>query len=202
MVGSKGILGIIIILSAVFACGCYAPQGQKPVVQPMGIVTGKIYDEETDQPLAAEISFPLEAGLDGVVSDAETGIYRMELPVGIHRLHVEKDGYRWVENPVEVVEGRTVLKDVALKRKRVAKGTVTGRVIDASTEQPLGAMITFPGTDIPPTASDLQTGIFKATLPPGTYVVTIIAHGYLSVSSPVIVQKGAAVIQNFELRRE
>lgn len=184
------------------ASGCYAPQTQKPVAQPVGIVTGKIYDEETDMSLAAEISFPLETSLGGVVSDPETGIYRIELPVGIHRLHVEKDGYRWVEIPVEVAEGRTVLKDVALERKRVAKGTVTGRVIDASTEQPIGAMITFPGTDIPPTASDLQTGIYKTTLPPGTYVVTVVAQGYLSVSSPVIVQKGAAVIQNFELRRE
>ena len=193
---------IVLFLSAIVAAGCYTPQGQKTLVPPVGFVTGKIYDEETDLPLAAEITFPLNPSLGGVVSDPETGIFRLTLPVGIHRLHVEKDGYKPFEVPVDVTEGRTILRDVSLTRKRVAKGTVAGRVIDATTGLPLGAMITFPGTAVPATASDLQNGIYKTTIPPGTYVLTVIAQGYLSVSSPVVVMDGSSVIQNFELRKK
>ncbi len=201
MVRPEGRVLVVLFLSAMVAAGCYTPQGQKPVVLPQGFVTGKVSDEETDLPLAAEITFPLDPSLGGVVSDPETGIYRLTLPVGIHRLHVEKDGYKSFEVPVDVTEGRTILRDISLKRKHVAKGTVTGRVTDARTGLALGAMITFPGTAVPATASDLRNGIYKTTLPPGTYVITVIAQGYLTVSSPVVVLDGASVIQNFELRR-
>lgn len=187
---------------ATAAAGCYAPQGQKQTPQPVGVVTGRISDEDTDLPLAAVISFPYESSLQGVVSDPETGLYKMELPTGIHRMSVSKDGYATAEVALEVIEGRTILEDVTLERKRVAKGTLTGKVTDASTGEPLGAIITFPGSELPRTASDLQTGIYKTELPPGTYVVTVEAQGYLAVSSPVVVQKDSAVIQHFELRKK
>lgn len=202
MVRPEGRVLVVLFLSAIVAAGCYAPQAQKTLVPPVGFVTGKVSDGETDLALAAEITFPLDPSLGGVVSDPETGIYRLTLPVGIHRLHVEKDGYKWSEVPVDVIEGRTILKDISLEKKRVAKGIITGRVTDARTGLALGAMITFPGTAVPATASDLRNGIFKTSVPPGTYVVTVIASGYLSVSSPVVVMDGASVIQNFELRKK
>jgi hypothetical protein len=203
MIRGRGILSFVsVLLGAAVLAGCYAPQTQKSDEQPIGVVTGKISDEDSEEALAAEITFPFEESLQGIISDPESGIYKLELPPGIHRMRILKEGYAQVEVPVQVVEGRTILKDVALKRKRAAKGTLTGKIADASTGEPLGAMVRFSGTNLPPTASDLSTGIYRTELPPGTYVVTIEAQGYLSVSSPVVVEKDSAVIQNFELRKK
>jgi hypothetical protein len=193
---------IVISLLLVASLGCYAPRVKEVVVPPHGYVTGKISDAETDEALGAEIKFPLDSASASVISDPATGIYKIELPVGVHRIRVEKEGYSAYEVPIEVTEGRTILLDAALEKKRVDKGTLTGKVTDASTGEPVGAMITFPGTSIPQTASDLRTGIFKTVLPPGTYVVTATAQGYLTVSSPVVVPKESSVIQNFELRKQ
>jgi len=189
-------------LMATILAGCYAPQGSKPAPEPTGVVTGRISDEETGLPLAAEIAFPYEESLQGVVSDSESGLYKLQLPVGIHRLRVSKDGYSSTEFPLEIPEGRTILKDITLEKKHVAKGIVTGKVSDASTGEALGAIIRFSGTNLPPTASDLQTGIYRTEVPPGTYVITVEAQGYLSVSSPVVVGDGASAIQHFELRKK
>ena len=191
------LLSLVVLLS-----GCYAPQGKKAEPEPVGIVTGRISDKDADVALAAEIAFPYEESLQGVVSDPESGLYKLELPVGIHRMRVSKDGYSPTEVALEVPQGRTILKDITLEKKRVAKGIVTGKVSDASSGEALGAMIKFSGTNLPPTASDLQTGIYRTEVPPGTYVVTVEAQGYLSVSSPVVVEDGSSVIQHFELRKK
>jgi hypothetical protein len=117
-------------------------------------------------------------------------------------MRVSKDGYSPSEVALEVPQGRTILKDITLEKKRVAKGILTGKVSNASTGEALGAMIRFSGTNLPPTASDLQTGIYRTEIPPGTYVVTVEAQGYLSVSAPVVVEDGTSVIQHFELRKK
>jgi hypothetical protein len=193
---------LTIPLTAAVLAGCYAPQGSKPVPEPLGIVTGRVSDEDTGLPLAAEINFPYETSIAGVISDPESGLYRLELPVGIHRMRVSKDGYSPTEAALEIPQGRTILKDITLEKIRVAKGVLTGKVSDASTGESLGAMIRFSGTNLPPTASDLRTGIYRTEIPPGTYVVTVEAQGYLSVSSPVVVEDGTSVIQHFELRKK
>jgi hypothetical protein len=202
MMKAKLILPIVVLLFVAMLSGCYAPQGKKPEAEPMGVVTGKISDKDTDMALAAELTFPYEKSLQGAVSDPESGLYKLELPVGIHRMRVSKDGYSPGEVALEIPEGRTILKDITLERKRVAKGILTGKVSDASTGEALGAMIRFSGTNIPPTASDLKTGIYRTEIPPGTYVVTVEAQGYVSVSAPVVVEDGTSVIQHFELRKK
>lgn len=172
-----------------------------PAPPPTGVVAGKIYDEETGDPIGATLSFP-NTNIPSITSDPETGLYELTTPPGDMRLHVEKEGYRWKEKPVIVKKGEKTLLDFALNKKVVAKGYVTGTITDRATGQVLGATISFPETSMPPVASELTTGIYKATLPPGTYVASISAEGYISQSRPIVVNKDVTTNQDFALLKK
>jgi outer membrane protein OmpA-like peptidoglycan-associated protein len=173
-----------------------------PKAPPKGVVAGKVYDAETDEPLGATISFPSDTALASTTSELSTGLYKIQLDEGTYRIRVSKNGYMSKDIPVQVFAKRTSLLDVALQKKVVARGELTGKITDASNGQPVGANVSFPGTDVPKTASDLSTGIYKATLPPGTYTVEVVADGYVAQALPVVVEKDRAAIQNFELLKK
>jgi outer membrane protein OmpA-like peptidoglycan-associated protein len=173
-----------------------------PKAPEKGEISGKVSDSETEEPLGATISFPSDTTIQSTTSDPATGLYKITVPPGTYRIHVEKNGYKYKDVPVEVVNTKTSLVDVALTKKVVAKGEITGKVMDASNSQPLGATLRFPGTDVPDVASDLATGIYKNTLPPGTYTVEAVADGYISQALPVVIEKDKTTIQNFELLKK
>lgn len=56
------------------------------------IITGKVTDKHTNQPVAAQISFP-EVSIPIINADSANGIYRAEIPVGSYLLEVKADGY-------------------------------------------------------------------------------------------------------------
>jgi outer membrane protein OmpA-like peptidoglycan-associated protein len=169
---------------------------------PKGYIAGKIYDAETDEPLGATVSFPGDTGIAGGTSDPATGLYKIQVDDGTYRIRISKQGYKSKDIPVQVFPRKTSLLDVALVKKVVEKGEMTGKVTDASSGLPLGATIGFPGTDVPNATSDLSTGIYKSTLPPGTYTVEVVAEGYVPQALPVVIERDRTVIQNFELLKK
>lgn len=173
-----------------------------PKAPPKGVIAGKVYDAETDEPLGATVSFPSDTAMASATTDPATGLYKIQLAEGSYRIRVSKNGYKSKDIPVQVFARKTALLDVALVKKVVAKGDLTGKVTDASSGQAVGANISFPGTDVPAAASDLRTGIYKTTLPPGTYTVEVVAEGYIPQALPVVITKGKTEIQNFELLKK
>ena len=173
-----------------------------PKAPETGIIAGKIYDEKTDKPLGATISFPGDTAIETTTSNPSTGLYKIAIEEGSYRIRVSKKGYKPKDIPVQVVPKKTALLDVALVRRVVAKGHVTGKVTDASTGKAVGANLSFPGTQLPKIASDLSTGIYKVTVPPGTYTLEVVADGYIPQALPVIVEKDRTYMQNFELLKK
>jgi len=56
------------------------------------IMTGKVSDKKTGRALNATISLP-ETGIEPVITDTITGVYRIELPVGAYLVEVKSDSY-------------------------------------------------------------------------------------------------------------
>lgn len=163
--------------------------------RPVSKLTGKIYDAETQAPVMAEISFP-QTDFSAVTSDT-TGFYSATLGPGSIRIRVEAPGYPFAEKVVVLQEDATKIVDIALTR---GGATLTGKVSEAETGTPLLAQLTFVGTTLPAATTDPTTGIYKTTVPAGTYSVKVEAQDYVMESAPVVLMKNETKIQNFTLR--
>ncbi len=188
---------LTVTLSATTSLLPTAPPPPKPPA--IAIVTGSITDGETGEALIAELTFPEETDIIST-SSTEKGIYEKELPPGTHVIEVQKEGYRWMKKVVILEPGEKKVVDFPLSKKAmVKKGSLTGRIYDARTEEAMIAQVKFPDTEIPPTASD-RTGIYKADITPGTYTVHVEAEGYTVIAEPVVIGAGETIVKNFALR--
>ena len=172
-----------------------------PKAPPAGLIVGIVIDAETDKPLGAMISFPElpDTVAGGIAADPVTGKYEKSIPPGAIRIRADKEGYAPGKKAVVVKEGETIIVDFELKRKVIPKGKMTGKVTDRFSGAPVGATISFPGTQVTPVVSDLGTGIYDTYLPPGTYTVEISSEGYISQAAPVAIEQDKTFVQNFEL---
>lgn len=178
-----------------------APPAPPPAPKPpvLATITGSVTDEETHEPLIAEISFPENAEITSTIS-TPTGVYEKSLPPGRYVVQAEKEGYRWKRQVIILKEDEQKVIDFVLSMKPVERGGwLTGRIYDAKTEEPLIAQIKFPDSQVPPAASD-QTGIYKVELTPGTYTVSVEADGYTILAEPVVVGTAETIVKNFALR--
>ncbi len=166
--------------------------------KPISKIIGKIYDSETKQPIVAEITFP-QTDVETIASDT-AGMYNAAVTPGIYRIHVEATDYQFNEKVVTLKEDETKVVDIALTRIGVAQATLTGKVSEAETGNPLLAQITFVGTTIPKATTDASTGIYKVTVPPATYSVRVDAEDYIMESAAIVLAKDETKIQNFSLR--
>jgi len=162
-------------------------------------ILGKVYDAETRAPIIAEITFP-QTQFPMVNSDT-SGLYAVTLAPGTFRIHAEATGYQFDEKVVTLQEGETRVVDIALMKISLAQATLTGKVSDIEKGTPILAQITFVDTRIPVATTDATTGIYKITVPPGTYSVKVEAEEYVMESAPVILAKDETKIQNFTMRR-
>lgn len=162
-------------------------------------VLGKIFDAETRLPIVAEISFP-QTQYPLVTSDT-SGMYAATLAPGTFRIHVEATGYQFDEKVVTLQEGESRVVDVAMNKVSLAQSTLMGKVTEVENGAPVLAQITFIDTRIPVTTTDPSTGIFKVTVPPGTYSVKAEAQDYITESAPVVLAKDETKIQNFTMRK-
>lgn len=84
----------------------------------------------------------------------------------------------------------------------ITKAKVMGKVTDAKTGEPLGAQISFPGTNLPPVASDPETGIFSVELEPGTYRLHCEKEGYKWKEKVINLKEKEEVIVDFALNKK
>jgi outer membrane protein OmpA-like peptidoglycan-associated protein len=56
------------------------------------ILTGKVSDKKTGIALQSTISFP-EVGIQPIVTDSVTGVYRTEIPIGSYLVEIKSEGY-------------------------------------------------------------------------------------------------------------
>jgi outer membrane protein OmpA-like peptidoglycan-associated protein len=166
-----------------------------------GTIAGTVTDANTNGPLGAMIDFP---GTDvaGVKSDEGTGSFRVDdVPVGVYTVTAEADGYFKASMTVQVEEGRVATPSFALK-PLTETTTLTGKVSDKKTGEPLAAMVDFPDAGIAGVETDPGTGVYKAELPVGSYAVKVTSEGYLDQTAAIVLQKDKPLIKDFELVKE
>ncbi|MCX7785425.1 MAG: OmpA family protein [candidate division WOR-3 bacterium] len=169
----------------------------KPLVT-YGVVAGNVYDASTKRPLSAEISLSIPEILP-VIADSLTGAFRIDkVPTGITTLHVKKDGYFSKALTILVEEDKVTHNDISLVSS-ISQGTLTGRISDKITQQPLLAEITFSPEIGMVLNSDSMTGIYRIDLPSGTYTLTVNAEGYIPATKIVLIGNNTLTEQNFEL---
>jgi len=142
------------------------------------ILSGRILDSESAQPVAAVIKFP-EHDIEPLVSDPFTGEFEINLKPGVYRIRVESKGYKWKEKGVVVKEGDRKVLDFTLEKGGEVNAQVAGLVKDSDTDEVLGEVsVSFKG---PEQTRDTETdvlGVFKAFVQPGDYVITFSKDGY------------------------
>jgi outer membrane protein OmpA-like peptidoglycan-associated protein len=164
-------------------------------------VAGKVTDKETGDPLGVSITFSGDT-IKPIFSDPETGLYKVYLKKGGARIRASKKGYRGKERVVPPDSQGRVVIDFELSKKVSEEGVLAGVIKDLDTHKPVGANVTMIDLAGLTATSDLQTGIYKLTLPAGTHTVRVTAQNYRETVLPVVVVSGRTVIQNFSLKAE
>lgn len=87
--------------------------------------------------------------------------------------------------------------------KKIEKGIIAGKVIDAETGEPIMASITLTvDTLILYETTDTVTGLYKfENVPPGVIGLAASSEGYEKTSSTVVLKPGETVIQDFALKK-
>jgi outer membrane protein OmpA-like peptidoglycan-associated protein len=87
----------------------------------ISIVTmaGKVTDKKTGDPLAADLTCS-GTNLPAVKTDPATGIFRVDLPVGVYIVAVEAAGYIKQSAPVALEKDRPIIRDFELVKEGMA----------------------------------------------------------------------------------
>lgn len=176
---------------------CYDFVPAVPPAPPTGTVAGNVTDAATRSPLEAEVSFP-GTGVPSVYSDMNGAYTASGLPVGEVTVSVAKEGYIPQDVAVTVVKNKISTQNFALEKKPIPKGTIAGKVTDKSTGAPVMATISFPGSDVPSVATDMN-GMYSVTVVAGSYTLSASADGYGPMSSSVTVSQNQTSTQDFVL---
>jgi outer membrane protein OmpA-like peptidoglycan-associated protein len=162
-----------------------------------GTIAGVVTAAGSNQPLQATIEFP-GTQIGSVVSDA-AGSFRVDnVETGIYTVTATADKYLKGTLTVTVEDGKSAPAAFALTLA-TSVTTMTGKVSDKKTGDPLTASVSFPGTSIAPGTSDPATGVYRTELPIGAYAVVVEAEGYVKQTAAVVLEKDKPLIKDFEL---
>ena len=157
----------------------------------LGTLAGKVTDARTGEPLSATISFPDLPKLAPLTSDPNTGVFTAEkIPAGVVVVEASKEGYFKFAMPITVKADGIVNYEFKLK-PLVTFGVIAGKVYDVTNNQPLVALISFPGTNTPPINSDSTTGSYRVdNIPVGIVTVQAEKDGYFKNVLTIQVEEG------------
>ncbi|MBD3286628.1 OmpA family protein [candidate division WOR-3 bacterium] len=162
-----------------------------------GSITGVVKDAKTGAPVQAKIRLK---GLDipPITTDAN-GFYRLDsVPTGIASVEATAPDFLPSISTVQIEINKTANLDLMLKTTKI-EGEFLGQIKDRKTEEPIGGKIIFPESDIPPVVADPATGVFKATLPAGTYAIIVTSEGYIQQPSPLVIKEDDYTEKEFNL---
>ncbi len=169
----------------------------------MATLTGKVTNKITGKPLIALISFP-ESNLSDIKSSA-SGVYRVDITPGTYLLSIKREGYLPQTKTVVCGDGETQVIDIEIvpaKRRCI----VTGKVLDHTTKKRLDAEVSFEPASgeekVKPVRTDKETGIYKASIPPGTYIVKADAEGYIPEAEPLVFEPEKTYVYDFTLLKK
>ncbi len=172
----------------------------KPLVT-YGVIAGMVTDATNNQPLEAAIEFP-KTDVKPVRSDPGTGAFRIDdVPVGVYTVTASAEEYFKASLTVQGEEGRVASPTFALKPLTM-KSTITGKVSDKKTGEPVAAVVSFPGSDVPEVENDPETGVYKTDIPVGSYAMKVSAEGYIAQTAAVVIEESKPTIKDFELIKE
>jgi outer membrane protein OmpA-like peptidoglycan-associated protein len=166
-----------------------------------GQATGVVLDAQTRKPIAGVMVTVPGAGLPPVATDPQTGRFlTLPLPAGGARLAIQKEGYKPLEQDVTFTAGQTtVLGELTLEP--MAK-PATFAFSTTAKKKPVAATLRLKG----PKAQELTTSDSatptRLEVPPGRYVVSVTAPGFLAQTREVQVAEGATQEVAFELEPE
>ncbi|MCK5841342.1 MAG: OmpA family protein [Candidatus Sabulitectum sp.] len=156
------------------------------------ILSGTVTDASTGEVIAASVTFP-GSDVEGVNTDAGSGMYTAQLDKDTYTILVAADGYISASETLEIPSGENITKNFALQS---VDGTVTGTVTDAGTGEPIEALVAASGSI--QSSTDLN-GEYSIECAAGTRTFTASAAGYSNLSRTVDMVAGESVAQDFQL---
>ncbi len=163
-----------------------------------GTIIVEVKDKETEEPLVANLVFS-----DTTVAPTMTdsmGKSSITLTPGVYKFNVTKDGYRSVKVTVTLKKDAELSVPITLSKVYHPKGIFTGTVIDAQTKKPVAAKIyILELKNRPAIISDVETGVFKDTLPAGNFTVKVEAEGYVTQTFPIVIRDRDTFIKNIKI---
>ncbi len=162
-----------------------------------GFFIGKVTDKISNLPVKAVITFP-NTMLSSVSTESVTGIYQADLPVGTYPIIISADGYL-SQSAIIKIEKDITTEGVYELNPTSVKVMLAGRVTDKLTGKPVAGQIKFPEVSITAIATDSQSGVYRAEIPLGSYLIEINADGYISQTALIVLEKDKPLEKNFEL---
>jgi len=169
----KAILGALGAVGAFFGIR-YLMRAAPPGT---GIITGTVYDAETEEPLAG-----VQCQLNGIASATSKadGTFKLaNIPEGSYVLSLKKEFYEEGNMSVEVIASETTDVGIMGMTPVPTTGALTGTVVDADTGAAImGATVAVSGPESREATTDSNGVFLFPDLSPGTYSGEVSAAGY------------------------
>ena len=156
------------------------------------ILSGTVTDLATGEMVAASVTFP-GSDVQGVNTEAASGMYSTQLDEGTYTILVVADGYIPVNETIEIPSGENIERHFVIQS---ASGTVSGTVTDAGTGEAIEALVS--ASQSVQSSSD-QNGEYSIETAAGTRTFTASSNGYSNQSRTVEIVAGQSVVQDFQL---
>ncbi len=137
----------------------------------------------------------VDGPVDRTATTGADGTYQFTLPTGSYSITVSAFGFGTSTATVTVTEGETTTQDFALTP--APSGTLSGTVTSAAGPV-ANATVTIAGTPIAPVTTDADGHYSFASVPNGTYTVTVTAGGCFGSASQSVTVDGDTT-QDFTL---
>jgi len=160
-----------------------------------GTIAGTVVDAVTGAPMAARIEFP-GSKIGPVNADATLGAFKLDrVEVGVYTLSASADKYIPATITLAVEDGKLATAIFKLAPEAGAV-TVTGKVYDKKTNDPLSATVAFNDAVV---TTDPATGVYKAQVMPGSYTVVVESKDYVKQTAALIVEKDKPLVRDFAM---
>ena len=160
-----------------------------------GTIAGTVVDAVTGAPMAARIELP-GSKLGPVNADAKLGAFKLDrVEVGVYTLSATADKYIPATITLAVEDGKLATATFKLAPTAGAV-TVTGKVFDKKTNDPLSATVAFNDAMV---TTDPATGVYKAQLNPGSYTVVVESKDYVKQTAALVVEKDKPLVRDFAM---
>lgn len=160
-------------------------------------ITGGVTDADRRTPIVATITSDDTTMKDPFITGKD-GLYRILLSQGAHNIIFSASGYETVTKSVVIRDSLGIAMDIQLK-PLVDYGTLTGKVYDIETDQPVSGTIEFEQEGVWPVQVG-RNGVYKTELPVGSYTMEFEVPAYYKATEVVVIEKNKTTQKDIALR--